>query len=438
MEPSISVGIMSAKQIEFSLNGNFVFADQHFTGKQTADFANGKIVFCGNEYEQISFCALDETNSFELKNVTIGINFHWEQQENQRFEGDLKLIAENDEITVINIIKVEKYLLSVISSEMSAGAPLEFLKAHAVISRSWLLANLTEQNHANKTNNELLISDLSNKNRYIKYYERDNHISFDVCADDHCQRYQGTTRATTHAVRQAIESTRGEVLMYENQICDARFSKCCGGASEIFENCWADVNYPYLTKVIDNKAITNEISSDLSIEQNAREWINSSPASFCNTSDKKILSQILNNYDKETDDFFRWTIVYSQKQISEIIAKKSGIDFGNILDLIPVKRGVSARIVELEIVGTKRQMIVGKELEIRRWLSETHLYSSAFTVDKKDIADGIPQQFILTGAGWGHGVGLCQTGAAVMGAKGYPYSEILRHYFINIELAKLY
>jgi len=271
-----------------------------------------------------------------------------------------------------------------------------------------------------------------------KWYERDAHIDFDVCADDHCQRYQGITRASTAAVGRAIEATRGMVLMYENEICDAPYSKSCGGVSETFDNCWAPTHYPYLSKIIDNPVNPQGFSLDLRTETNADAWIRQQPEAFCNTHDKEILSQVLNNYDQETTDFYRWKQKYTQNELSALIKKRSGIDFGQIVDLIPVARGESARLVKLRIVGTLRTVVVGKELEIRKWLSPSHLYSSAFVVDKLDIVDGIPQNFVLHGAGWGHGVGLCQIGAAVMGAKGYKYDEILLHYFRGAELKSVY
>ena len=272
----------------------------------------------------------------------------------------------------------------------------------------------------------------------MKWYERDAHTHFDVCADDHCQRYQGITKASTQAVIEAIEATKGQVLMYNGEICDARFSKSCGGVSENFENCWAPEHYPYLTKVIDNSSMHENFATDLTIEENAEKWIRESPEAFCNTNDKKILSQVLNNYDQETTDFYRWKVEYTQAQMAEIISRRSGYDFGEIIDFKPLKRGESGRIIELQITGTKLTVIVGKELEIRKWLSNSHLYSSAFVVDKSDIKDGVPQKFTLTGAGWGHGVGLCQIGAAVMGEQGYKYHEILQHYFQNAELTTIY
>ncbi|MDD3320965.1 MAG: SpoIID/LytB domain-containing protein [Paludibacter sp.] len=443
-EPVIQVGILSAKEINFIFEGEYSFNGISYSGKQTAIFKNSKILF-GDEYlDELFFKPQKETNNFELIDVVIGINFHWERKENQRFKGSLKLIIENGQLTAINRINVEDYLTSVISSEMSATASDELLKAHAVISRSWLLCPLQskEQRTKNKdkksgTEQKTVNYQLSTIN-YIKWYERDAHTNFDVCADDHCQRYQGITRASTTAVEKAIVATRGEVLMFEDQICDARFSKSCGGASETFENCWAPVHYPYLTKVIDNSTEPEGYELDLTVEKNAEKWIRQSPEAFCNTTDKKVLSQVLNNYDQETTDFYRWKVEYTQAELAEIINRRSGFEFGDIMDLIPVKRGESGRIIELKIIGTKQTIIVGKELEIRKWLSNSHLYSSAFVIDTSDIQNNIPQKFKLTGAGWGHGVGLCQIGAAMMGNKGYKYDKILLHYFRGAELKRIY
>ena len=439
----INVGIVSANSIEFVLNGEFTCTNgKTYTGNQKAEYKNGKVFFDGQNAAEIIFEPAAETASFDLIDVVIGINFHWERKENQRFKGALKLIVENEQLTAINHISIENYLTSVISSEMSATASDQLLKAHAVISRSWLLHPMQESRAKNqeprpKTEFKTVNCQLLTVN-YTKWYERDAHTHFDVCADDHCQRYQGITRASTAAVEKAIEATRGEVLMFEDKICDARFSKSCGGASETFENCWAPEHYPYLTKVIDNPTDPEGFELDLTVEENAEKWIRQSPEAFCNTTDKKVLAQVLNNYDQETTDFYRWKVNYSQAELSELLARRSGIDFGEIIDLIPVKRGESGRIIELNIVGTKRSIIVGKELEIRKWLSNSHLYSSAFVVDKTDLSNGIPQHFTLTGAGWGHGVGLCQIGAAVMGEKGYPYNEILLHYFRGAELKRIY
>lgn len=445
-EPQIQVGILSSSEIIFVLNGNFKCSNKRiYSGKKMAVYRKGYILFDGDFYDDLTFEPVSKDNSFDLKNVVIGIGFHWQQKENQCFKGSLRFIVEGGRLMAVNKIMVEDYLISVISSEMSATASDELLKAHAVISRSWLLNPILNRKGKKKwipfnksqTQFKTVNTELSTIN-YTKWYERDVHRHFDVCADDHCQRYQGITRASTAAVEKAIEATRGEVLIYNNKVCDARFSKSCGGASETFENCWAPEHYPYLTKVIDNSTAPDGFESDLTVKANAEKWIRQSPDAFCNTTDKTVLAQVLNNYDQETTDFYRWKVAYTQAEIAELLNRRSGINIGEIIDLIPEKRGESGRIIELKIIGTKQTVFVGKELEIRKWLSNSHLYSSAFVVDKSDIKDGIPQHFTLTGAGWGHGVGLCQIGAAVMGEKGYKYDEILLHYFRGAEIKQIY
>ena len=446
-EPVITVGILSGKEIGFSFPKEFISSDGiAICGIQQAVYRKGKICWQEKEYDELSFTPQQDTSSFfELQDVTIGINFHWERKEVQRFKGELKIIVEDDRLTAINIIPIEDYLTSVISSEMSATASLELLKAHAVISRSWLLNKLKVANgklkvimHPDNTAN-FELSTLPSQ--LIKWYDHEAHKNFDVCADDHCQRYQGITRTSTPQAIEAVFATRGEVLMYEGEICDARFSKCCGGAFEEFQNCWENVKHPYLIGQRDSKTETR--LPDLTKEVEADKWIRTSPAAFCNTHNKQVLSQVLNNYDQETTDFYRWRVCYSQQELSTLIHQRSGIDFGQILDLIPIERGTSGRLVRLKIVGTLRTLIIGKELEIRRTLSTSHLYSSAFVIDKEyeekgHKKDKIPSRFILTGAGWGHGVGLCQIGAAVMGEQGYKYEEILSHYYPGSTLEKQY
>lgn len=435
-EPKVQVGILFEPQIEFILNGQYVINGIHVTGRQVATYDEEQILWQGRLYNELIFePPQEQACSFDLIDVTIGINFHWERKEDQRFLGALKLIVENKKLTGINVISIEDYLTSVISSEMSATASLELLKAHAVISRSWLLAQIQKNKEITDTQS-CYSAFTETADELIRWYDREDHTNFDVCADDHCQRYQGITRASTEIVQQAIQATRGQVLLYGDKICDARFSKCCGGAFEEFQYCWEDVKYPYLVKQRDSKTIQE--LPDLRIEAEAEQWIRTSPEAFCNTTDKKVLSQVLNNYDQETTDFFRWKVTYQQKELSELITKRSGIDYGQILDLIPMERGTSGRLTKLKIVGTKRTLTIGKELEIRRTLSTSHLYSSAFVVDKKHIEDGVPSSFTLTGAGWGHGVGLCQIGAAVMGEQGYKYNDILLHYYIGASIDKLY
>lgn len=441
-EPIIQVGILTTSKIQFVLNGYFHLNGKKFTGKQDAFYVDGQISFDNLILQELWFEPESENASFDILEVVIGIGFHWERKENQRFKGALKIIIEGNNLIVINRIKVEEYLTSVISSEMSATASDELLKAHAVISRSWLLCPLQAQSttHLNhKPTTEFITKNAQKQISHIKkWYERDAHIRFDVCADDHCQRYQGITRASTSAVDKAIAETYGEVLIYEDKICDARFSKSCGGASETFENCWAEEHYPYLTKVWDHTSPPSDFALDLTQEKNAEKWIRKLPEAFCNTTDKNILSQVLNNYDQETTDFYRWKVEYTQSEISTLLFRKSGFNFGDVLDLIPIKRGESGRIIELKIVGTLHTITVGKELEIRKWLSYSHLYSSAFVIEKTNLINGCPQKFTLIGAGWGHGVGLCQIGAAVMGEKGYKYDKILLHYFKGVELKKIY
>ena len=443
-EPVITVGILSGKEIGFSFPKEFISSDGiAICGIQQAVYRKGKICWQEKEYDELSFTPQQDTSSFfELQDVTIGINFHWERKEVQRFKGELKIIVEDDRLTAINIIPIEDYLTSVISSEMSATASLELLKAHAVISRSWLLNKLKVANgklkvimHPDNTAN-FELSTLPSQ--LIKWYDHEAHKNFDVCADDHCQRYQGITRTSTPQAIEAVFATRGEVLMYEGEICDARFSKCCGGAFEEFQNCWENVKHPYLIGQRDSKTETR--LPDLTKEAEADKWIRTSHTAFCNTHNKQVLSQVLNNYDQETTDFYRWRVCYSQQELSELIHKRSGIEFGKIIDLIPVERGTSGRLVRLKIVGTLRTLIIGKELEIRRTLSSSHLYSSAFVVDKeyKEDEKEIPSRFILTGSGWGHGVGLCQIGAAVMGEQGYKYKEILSHYYPGSAIEQQY
>lgn len=434
-EPEISVGIVNAQEIHFTLNARFLAKGETVSGNQQVSFEEGGILWNGNVYRELTFTPLDEDSSFSLYDVTIGINFHWERQETQSFIGTLKLVVYEGKITAINILPAEDYLTSVISSEMNATSSLEFLKAHAVVSRSWLLAQIEKRKAMSKKQGDFF-SFVKTDTEYIRWYDREDHTIFDVCADDHCQRYQGITKATNQSVAEAVKATRGQVMMYKNSICDARFSKCCGGITEEFDTCWENKKYPYLTAVRDDK--NDAAMPDLTIEEEADKWIRSTPDSFCNTHDKHILSQILNNYDQETTNFYRWKVRYTQEELAELIRTNTKCDYGKIIDLIPVERGKSGRISKLKIVGTLKTLIIGKELEIRRTLSDTHLFSSAFVVDKGPQQDDAPAWFELTGAGWGHGVGLCQIGAAVMGEKGYNYNDILLHYYKDADIRKLY
>lgn len=434
--PEINIGIVKGESIFFSFNGEYILAETGalITGEQKVSVNNGKILFNGKWHDELFFEPTGDDVSFDLMDVTIGIDFHWERKENQRFKGALNLIVDGESIVAINQIDIESYLSSVISSEMNSDAPGEFLKAHAVISRSWVMSQIRKSLRRHEDSKGE--GQVETENRRIKWYDREDHKLFDVCADDHCQRYQGISRKTNPQIEKIIDKTYGEVLMYDGEICDARFSKCCGGAIEEFDACWEDISVPYLKSAGDNQY--DLLIEDLTKEEDAEKWIRSSPKAFCNTHDKQLLQKILNNYDCETPDFYRWKVSYSQETLSKLIEKRTGIDFGNIIDLVPLKRGKSGRIYELMIKGSKRNMVIGKELEIRRSLSESHLYSSAFVVDKVMGKNGVPEEFTLTGSGWGHGVGLCQIGAAVMSTEGYTYKEILKHYFPGSVLEKIY
>ena len=404
-EPNVTVGIVSGQKIVFELNGNYTAKGETLVGMQTVELAEGGLLWRGQNYRSLRFKPQDDDASFTLHDVTIGVGFHWERQEKQTFRGMLRLVVEADKVLAINELPVEQYLESVISSEMSATSSPELLKAHAVISRSWLLCQMENRQKEGRDKANSFFSFVKKDDELLRWYDREDHTLFDVCADDHCQRYQGITRASSPAVAEAIKATRGQVLMSDNELCDARFSKCCGGQTEEFQYCWENIKKPYLVSVSDP---------------------------FCHTSDRRILSQVLNDYDQETPDFYEWTVVYTQEELTELVNRKTKLDLGDIVDLIPLDRGTSGRIWRLQLVGTKRSFIIGKELEIRRALSETHLYSSAFDVEKRD------NRFILHGRGWGHGVGLCQIGAAVMGEKGYDYDDILLYYYRGAEIKQIY
>ncbi|MEE4178137.1 MAG: SpoIID/LytB domain-containing protein [Bacteroides sp.] len=444
MDPVIKVGILFAPEVKFQLNGKFslVSSGKICQGKASVKLQDDEpLLFVEGEKVEatwpVSFEPLEpEIASFDLLDVTIGINFHWERKQDQRFRGSLEIIREPGHLTAINSVGLEDYLTSVISSEMSATSSPELLNAHAVVSRSWLLAQMEKSKNvkAEKT----YLSSQDGPRERIRWYDREDHQHFDVCADDHCQRYQGITNVTSKAVEEAIALTRGQVLTFRDQICDARYSKCCGGISERFENVWEPVAHPYLDRVVDNPEPPAGFDMDLTREAAAREWILGKPPAFCNTHDQQILSQVLKDYDQETFDFYRWQTSLSQEHLQKLLRSRVNVEVGEILDLIPVERGVSGRIIRLEIRGTKGTLVIGKELEIRKALSSSHLYSSGFVVEKGENINGIPQAFTLKGAGWGHGVGFCQIGAAVMGARGYDYQTILAHYFKGAELKKLY
>lgn len=436
-EPTIRVGIMAdCREIRGCFQGVFhISSGEALSGDFRFFVTGGRIILATGAGvwtlpEREFRCRPQGAAIFSLCNVTIGVNFHWERQEVQTFQGALSVLAaEDDTLTAVNELALEDYLGSVISSEMSAAAPLEFLKAHAVTSRSWLMAMLEKQEAVNR-NSPMTLSD----GEIIRWYGREEHARFDVCADDHCQRYQGVTKIITDQVRQAIDVTRGLFLVHNGGICDARYHKACGGRTEDFANVWEDVAVPYLTSVSDGPENFPPATS----EEEAEKWINSSPAAYCNTNDSNALRQVLPSFDQETTDFFRWEVSYSREELEKLLLRKSGIDVGELHALIPLDRGPSGRIIRLKIEGSKACVIVGKELEIRRWLSPSHLYSSAFIVRTERDGQGKVVSFRLQGAGWGHGVGLCQIGAAMMAMQGFRMEDILGHYFQGATLRRLY
>ena len=437
-EPEVKVGIVSGQKIHFSLNKPYLAKGETVIGEQEVEFSEGGVLWNGNQYSSLTFHPQSADASFSLNDVTIGVNFHWERKETQTFLGTLRFVVESDKICAINELPVEKYLESVISSEMSATSRLELLKAHAVISRSWLLAQMKKRRDVAESGNNFF-SFTKKEDMLIRWYDREDHTIFDVCADDHCPRYQGITKETSPHVAEAIRQTKGQVLLDGDEICDARFSKCCGGVTEEFQYCWEDTPKNYLTAVRDIALGIESTLPNLTNEEEAEKWIRFNPPAFCNTQDKRILSQVLNDYDQETVDFYRWKVTLTQEKLQQLIADRLKMDLGSILDMKSVERGTSGRISKLQIIGTEKTFTIGKELEIRRTLSDSHLLSSAFIVDKYDIDEqGVPQRFELIGAGWGHGVGLCQIGAAVMGEEGYLYDAILLHYYQGAEIKKLY
>jgi stage II sporulation protein D len=440
-EPLLSVGIYEREaEARGVLNGRFSLPDKTaLTGEFTVCPQHGQLVLAGRDGRELDRgrevrLVPEGPATFTLRDVTIGINFHWERKEDQTFEGGLRLLPNADgTITAINDAGVEQYLKSVISSEMSAQAPLELLRAHAITSRSWLVAMLERQKRFKNVGGPARRG-RETEAEIVRWYDREDHKLYDVCADDHCQRYQGITKIISPAAEQAVRDTRGVFLVHGNEICDARYSKSCGGRSEVFATAWEDLDVSYLSTISD-AAVEHPLNA---LEEAAEQWVHASPEAYCNTTDGNILRQVLPSFDQETTDFYRWTVTYTQEELAALLLKRSGIDFGQIQRLEPLQRGPSGRILRLRIVGSRRTIVVGKELEIRRWLSNSHLYSSAFVVHTDGGQAGVPAKFTLRGAGWGHGVGFCQIGAAVMAAKGFKAETIVKHYFRGAELKKLY
>lgn len=432
---NVTVGIMRASKIKFTLNGNFTAKGETICGAQEAECVDGGVLWNNNIYSELLLTPTNDDATFTIEDVTIGISFHWEKHEAQTFKGNLRLIVDEEKLVVINELPVEEYLVSVISSEMNASSSIELLKTHAVVSRSWVYAQMLKRRQGNNTTASFF-SFARHGEEFIRWHDRSDHTLYDVCADDHCQRYQGITRAYLPQVCSAVKATKDKVLLYNGNLCDARFSKCCGGATEQYSSCWEDNDFEYLKPIRDWNHAT---LPDLSNEKKAEYWIRSTPDAYCHTDNKELLAQVLNDYDQTTTDYYRWRVELTQDEALQLIEKRTEQKFGAILDLQPVERGASGRLIKLRVVGTTNRMIVGKELEIRRLLSETHLYSSAFVVEKQDIdpTTGIPGKFILLGAGWGHGVGMCQIGAAVMASQGFDYKQILSHYYQNSYISSL-
>jgi SpoIID/LytB domain protein len=436
-EPEIKVALLqNYRKTEITLNGNFQLSDgSYITGVLNIQSIPGAVILSDASGAQLAgsreVLLAAQTNSTFSLDVKIGIDFHWQQTQKQTFRGGILVqINPDSSFNFINNISLEDYITSVISSEMSALAPLEFLKAQAITARSWLIAMLERKKinvHASR------IADAGD-DEIIRWYDTNDHSSFDVCADDHCQRYQGITRITSKSVAEAVQTTHGMYLVYDNAICDARYYKACGGRTEIFSTAWEDKNLPFLQSVSDSATAFSSLDS----EGKVRDWLTGRPPAYCNTQNQDLLSQILPSFDQETMNFYRWQVSYAREELEEILCKKSGIDFGTLLSLTAVKRGPSGRISKLKIEGTKRTVIVGKELTIRRWLSPSHLLSSAFVVSTWHSETGAVESFILDGGGWGHGVGLCQIGAAVMASEGFQAENILAHYFAHARLQKLY
>lgn len=436
-EPKIKVALLqNSPEARLKLTGPFFLPDgRAVSGEHTVSAAGGQILLRDSGKREIIrqkeiFLSPDASTGayFTVLNITIGIDFHWQRVQEQSFHGALFLSGHSEStFNLINMIPLEEYLASVISSEMSADAPLEFLKAQAITARSWLVAMLAKKESVRTLPRQ-------KEDEMLTWQDVNDHQGFDVCADDHCQRYQGITKIISENVALAILSTSGTFLTSQGQICDARYYKCCGGQTDIFSSAWEDQSPPYLQSITDDDHMHSPISS----ETEAADWLFDLPPAYCNTTDKALLRKILPTFDQETLNFYRWQVTYTRRELEDILKKKSGIDFGNLQHIIPLDRGPSGRIYKLKIIGTKRTVVVGKELEIRRWLSDSHLLSSAFVVIAEHETYGSVRRFIFHGGGWGHGVGLCQIGAAVMAAKGFKAEDILAHYFTGANLRKLY
>lgn len=442
-EPSVAVGLMTgASDVAFDLKGAFVNSagERLEAGSYRAKPSGAGVEIVrdtgwrGLSASEYRLTPVEPSASFVIRDVTIGVDFHWQRKQDQEFQGALKIRLDADgQLAVINEVPIEAYLASVISSEMSANSHPELLKAHSIISRSWLLAQMKPWKKERRKP-AFAIQTSGGEKQLIRWYDQESHAGFDVCADDHCQRYQGVTKATSAKVHEAISATPGQVLVYGDELCDARFSKSCGGMTESYDAAWEDSPKPYLAVSYDGEKFPEGFDLPLTEEANAERWIRNSPPAFCNTNDKNILGKILPDFDQETTDFYRWRVMITQDELQDLLRRKLGVDFGFVRRLEPVERGASGRITRLRIVGERETMVIGKELEIRRALSPSHLYSSAFVVESDESSGA----FTLIGGGWGHGVGLCQIGAALMAERGYVFGRILEHYYRGARLYGLY
>jgi SpoIID/LytB domain protein len=337
--------------------------------------------------------------------VPVGTGYHWEQKEDRTYpETMIFLLDVNGKLAAVNAVPVETYLEGVVPSEMHPNFPEEALKAQAVAARSKALANLGLVHSADP---------------------------FDFCSDVHCQVYGGLSKTAASANR-AVKKTAGLVLWEGGKIIDAVYGGVCGGHTEDVDKAWRTAPKRHLQGIADGPRQLKRYEP-LDDESNVRSWIQDSPPSYCNTLTGSLPDAL--NYTKK---YFRWEVTLPQDELRSQIERRLGRNLGAVRDLIPISRGVSGRITKLKIVGTNGEQIVEGELNVRKCLSSTTLWSSCFIVERKDGGSAPPESFTLRGAGWGHGIGMCQTGAAIMALKGYGFDRILKHYYKNVRIKKLY
>lgn len=371
--------------------------------------ATGEIELDGQKLGSTVRIVLDTNNTsshITVSNIMIGIQFHWQKHEDLDYRGIIEVGFNNQgKLVVINEIDLENYLVSVNSSEMTSDCPIGLLESQTVVARNTVLATMGKHHY---------------------------NTNFHLCSDDHCQCYHGKKREQ-QVSRQAVENTWGRILLHGDEICDARYSKICGGIMEDYRYVWENRDIPYMVSGIDSD---EEINYPANTEETAKELIDTSLPAYCNTDLHKLPENLANLYS--TQNLFRWEVTYPREELESLISEKTGKDIGELQDIIPLERGDSGRLIYINLVGSDKTLKIGKELEIRRVLSKSHLYSSCFYVRKEMGTDGKVSRFILKGAGWGHGVGLCQVGATVMASKKIPYQKILEHYYKNTNLVSLY